>query len=198
MLFRHSKKRPGLIEPCIPTVASRPPAGPQWVHEIKHDGYRLIARKQDGRPRRGYDWSDHYPRISTAVAALRTASATLDGEAVWCDDDGLAVFEKLHSRAYDDQVFLYAFDLLELDGEDWRPRPLEARKAKLERLLARANAGVRFGEHPRSPRRPVSKATPAILSRATGHPWSYSLAWRPAIADLLHHRLLPSQRSCRR
>jgi ATP-dependent DNA ligase len=69
-------KRPGLIEPCIPTRAEKLPVGPQWIHEIKHDGYRLIARKRDGRvrlfTRRGYDWTDRYPRISAAVAALRT------------------------------------------------------------------------------------------------------------------------------
>jgi hypothetical protein len=87
MLFRPSptKKRPGLIEPCIPTLASRPPMGAQWVHEIKHDGYRLIARKQDDRvrlfTRRGYDWTDRYPRIVEAVSAVRTSSATIDGEA---------------------------------------------------------------------------------------------------------------------
>jgi ATP-dependent DNA ligase len=67
-------KRPGIIEPCIPTGASKPPVGPQWIHEIKHDGYRLIARKRDGRvslfTRRGYDWTERYPRISAAVARL--------------------------------------------------------------------------------------------------------------------------------
>ena len=87
-------KRPGMIEPCIPTRASKPPAGPQWIHEIKHEGYRLIARKPDGRvrlfTRKGFDWTGRYPRISAAVAALRTASATIDGEAVWRDGDGLA------------------------------------------------------------------------------------------------------------
>ena len=66
------------------------------------DGYRLIARKRDGRvrlfTRRGFDWTDRYPRISAAVAALRPASATIDGEAVWCDRDGLAIFDKLHGR----------------------------------------------------------------------------------------------------
>jgi bifunctional non-homologous end joining protein LigD len=134
-------KRPGTIEPCIPTRAAKPPVGPQWVHEIKHDGYRLIARKQSDRvrllTRRGFDWTERYPRIRAAVAALRTASLVIDGEAVWCDGEGLAIFDKLHSRTSDDQVFLYAFDLLELDGEDWRPRPLEARKAKLAKLLAK-------------------------------------------------------------
>ena len=51
MLWRTgpAPKRPGIIEPCIPTLASKPPEGPQWIHEIKHDGYRLIARKRDGR-----------------------------------------------------------------------------------------------------------------------------------------------------
>jgi ATP-dependent DNA ligase len=124
-------KRPGLVEPCIPTRALKPPVGPQWIHEIKHDGYRLTARKRDSRvrlfTRNGFDWTDRYPRISEAVAGLRTASAAIDGEAVWCDGEGLAIFDKLHSRAYDAEVILYAFDLLELDGEDWRPRPLEER-----------------------------------------------------------------------
>jgi bifunctional non-homologous end joining protein LigD len=146
------KRRPvGFIEPCIPTRASKPPVGSQWIHEIKHDGYRLMARKRDGRvrlfTRRGFDWTERYPLICKAVAALRTNSATIDGEAVWCDDAGVAVFEKLHSRAHDDQVFLYAFDLLELNGEDWRPRPLEERKARLKKLLAKVLAGIQYSEH---------------------------------------------------
>jgi bifunctional non-homologous end joining protein LigD len=153
MLFRPSpaKKRPGLIEPCIPTLASRPPTGPQWVHEIKHDGYRLIARKQAGRvrlfTRRGYDWTDRYPLITKAVAALRASTATIDGEAVCYDANGLSVFADLHSREHDDRVVLYAFDLLELDGEDFRPQPLHARKARLEALLAKAPAGIQYNEH---------------------------------------------------
>jgi bifunctional non-homologous end joining protein LigD len=127
MLWRSSapkRQPPGFIERCIPTRAAKPPVGPQWIHEIKHDGYRLIARKQDDRvrlfTRRGYDWTDRYPLIHKAVAALPAASAVIDGEAVCCDDAGVAVFDKLHSRAYDDQASFYAFDLLELDGEDWR------------------------------------------------------------------------------
>ncbi|HWY88016.1 MAG TPA: hypothetical protein VNX28_14890 [Gemmataceae bacterium] len=153
MLFRPSpsKKRPGLIEPCIPTLASRPPTGPQWVHEIKHDGYRLIARKHDGHvrlfTRRGYDWSERYPLIAKAVAALRASSATIDGEAVCCDAGGLAVFDMLHSRQHDDRVLLYVFDLLELDGTDFRPQPLHLRKARLEKLLAKAPPGIQFNEH---------------------------------------------------
>jgi bifunctional non-homologous end joining protein LigD len=85
-------KRPCIIEPCIPNRVSKPPAGPQRIHEIKHDGYRLIARKRDGRvrlfTRRGFDWTERYPRISAAVAALRPATVRIDGEAVDCDDAG--------------------------------------------------------------------------------------------------------------
>jgi bifunctional non-homologous end joining protein LigD len=141
----------GYIEPCIPTRSSKPPVGPQWFHEIKHDGYRLIARKQDGRvrlfTRRGYDWSDRYPLIAKAVAAIRATSATVDGEAVYCGENGLSIFEALHSRQHNDRAFLYAFDLLELDGEDFRPKPLHARKARLEKLLAKAPAGIQYNEH---------------------------------------------------
>jgi bifunctional non-homologous end joining protein LigD len=97
--------------------------------------------------RNGIDWTDRYPRISEAVAGLPTASATIDGEAVWCDGAGLAIFDKLHSRAYDHQVILYAFDLLELDGEDWRPRPLEERRAMLAKLLAKVRVGIQFNDH---------------------------------------------------
>jgi bifunctional non-homologous end joining protein LigD len=156
VLFRPSpavqRRPPGFVEPCIPTLASRPPTGPQWVHEIKHDGYRLIARKTGDRvrlfTRRGYDWSERYPLISKAVAALNATSATIDGEAVVCDDEsGLSIFEELHSRRSDDRVSLYAFDLLELDGEDFRPQPLHARKAQLEKLLAKAPSGIQFNEH---------------------------------------------------
>jgi bifunctional non-homologous end joining protein LigD len=109
-------KRPGMIEPFIPTRATKPPVGPQWIHELEHDSYRLIARKREGRvrlfTRNGFDWTDRYPRISEAMAALRAIQAVIDGEAVWCDRDGLAVFDKLHSRAHDGPGDLYAFDLL--------------------------------------------------------------------------------------
>jgi bifunctional non-homologous end joining protein LigD len=79
--------------------------------------------------------------------ALGADSGVIDSEGVWCAGAGLAVFDKLHGRTYDEQISLYAFDLLELDGEDWRPRRLEERKAKLQRLLAKVRPGVQFNEH---------------------------------------------------
>src|SRR5204862_6231834 len=76
----------GFIEPCNPTFSTKAPSGRQWIHEIKHDGYRLIVRK-DGRrirlfTRRGFDWSDRYPAITIALQLLRVRSATIDGEAI--------------------------------------------------------------------------------------------------------------------
>jgi ATP-dependent DNA ligase len=143
----------GFIAPCIPTRAPKSPAGPDWVHEIKHDGYRLIARR-DGDTvrlftRRGYDWTDRYPAIARAAAKLQARSFTLDGEAVVCGPDGIAVFDALHRRRTVAEAMLYAFDLLELDGADLRPLPLGDRKAKLARLLARKPiaSAIVYNEH---------------------------------------------------
>src|SRR6516164_9201837 len=136
----------GFIEPCIPTRAAKRPAGPDWVHEIKHDGYRLIVRR-DGDTvrlftRRGYDWSGRYPAIARAAAKLRARSFTLDGEAAVCGPDGIAVFDALHRRGTVTEAMLYAFDLLELDGVDLRALPLGERKARLAKLLARKPIAV--------------------------------------------------------
>jgi ATP-dependent DNA ligase len=123
------------------------------VHEIKHDGYRLIARR-DGDTvrlftRRGYDWTGRYPAIARAAAKLRARSFTLDGEAVVCGPDGVAVFDALHRRGTVTEAMLYAFDLLELDGADLRPLPLGDRKAKLAKLLARKPiaSAIVYNEH---------------------------------------------------
>ena len=78
---------------------------------------------------------------------LKVRSVILDGEAVVCGRDGRSNLDKLHSQASDDQVVLYAFDLVELDGHDWRPRPLEERKAKLAKLVGRVQDGIYFNEH---------------------------------------------------
>ncbi len=141
---------PGFIAPCLPIASDKCKSGPAWVHEIKHDGYRLIARRTDDRvrlySRRGFNWADRYPRIVEALRSLRVHSITIDGEAVVCGTDGKSDFDRLHSGAHDAAVILYAFDLIELNGEDLRPAPLEARKGKLEKLLARGD-GIRFSEH---------------------------------------------------
>jgi ATP-dependent DNA ligase len=125
----------GFIEPCLPSPADRPPTGSNWIHEIKHDGYRLIARRDPVGirllTRRGNDWSARYPLIVEAVNHLKVRSCLIDGEAVCCDERGLAVFQLLRQRRNEGQAFLYAFDLLELDGTDMRREPIEVRKATL-------------------------------------------------------------------
>src|SRR5580698_7596517 len=99
MLWRTSKRRsshpPGFIEPCIPTVAMRVPVGPLWIHEVKQDGYRMIARRGDAvrlLTRNGFDWTKRYPLIAAALERLPAKSATIDGEAVWVDENGIGDF----------------------------------------------------------------------------------------------------------
>jgi bifunctional non-homologous end joining protein LigD len=141
----------GFIEFCLPSPADRAPSGPDWIHEIKHDGYRLMARRDSVGirllTRNGHDWADRYPAIVEAVNQLRARSCLLDGEAVVCDANGLAVFERLRYRRDDRGVFLFAFDLLELDGQDLRREPLETRKATLASLLRGSLPGLRLNEH---------------------------------------------------
>ena len=129
----------GFIAPCLPMTAPRP-SGPLWLHEVKHDGFRVIARRDGERvrlySRPGNDLTNRFPLIVEAMARL--PSCTLDGEAVACDDSGVASFNLLLHRKRDDHAFLFAFDLIELDGEDLRRQSLERRKFKLHRLLAHA------------------------------------------------------------
>jgi bifunctional non-homologous end joining protein LigD len=147
-----SRTRPvPFIEPCLPSLAVRPPSGSEWVHEIKHDGYRLMARRDAVGiglfTRGGYDWAHRYPLIVQAVSLLQVRSCLIDGEVVACDGDGLPDFQRLRHRHDDHHVFLYAFDLLELDGKDLRGEPLEVRKKALIRLLANTMPGLQLNGH---------------------------------------------------
>src|SRR5215471_18211442 len=95
MLLRSRWAAPsGFIEPCLPSPAEQPPSGPGWVHEIKHDGYRLMARRDSTGirllTRNGHDWAPRYPLIVEAVDRLKARSCLIDGEAVACDENGLA------------------------------------------------------------------------------------------------------------
>ena len=126
-------------EPCLPRSAKEPPAGPGWIHEIKHDGFRIIAQRAADSvqlfTRNGYDFSGRLPLIVAAIAALPARSCVLDGEAIACDNKGLSVFEMIRWRQHDGSVMLCAFDLLALDGEDLWREPIEVRKATLKGLL---------------------------------------------------------------
>ena len=139
------------FEPCLPRAAKKPPAGTGWIHEIKHDGFRIMAYRDGERvrlvTRNGFDFADRFPLVVEAIAALPSRSCVLDGEAIAVDVNGLSVFDLIRYRRQDDAVTLCAFDLLELDGEDLRHAPIETRKATLKGLLRRAHAGVAFNQH---------------------------------------------------
>ena len=129
----------GFIEPCRPTLVRAPPAGPGWRHEVKHDGFRTLVRKQGERvevwSRRGALFNDRFPRIAEAVGALRVDNALIDGEAVVFLPDGHSDFVALRTKAGGELASLVAFDLLSLEGRDLRQRPLEARRDELARLV---------------------------------------------------------------
>jgi bifunctional non-homologous end joining protein LigD len=141
----------GFVAPCLPIKTTQLPSGGQWLHEIKHDGFRIIARKKGAQvklySRPGNDLTHRFPLIVDALARLRSSSCIIDGEAVACDKNGVASFNLVRYRRHDESVFLYAFDLIELNGDDLRPDPLETRKVTLEKMLAKAGPGIRFNEH---------------------------------------------------
>jgi bifunctional non-homologous end joining protein LigD len=141
----------GFIFPAQPVLRLKPPAGADWVHEIKHDGYRIIVRR-DGPTvrlysRNAYDWTLRLAGIATAAGVIKAKSFTLDGEAVVLGPDGLSRFEELSRRGGARTAILYAFDLIEHDGEDLRNLPFLERKAALARLLRRTKAGILLNEH---------------------------------------------------
>jgi bifunctional non-homologous end joining protein LigD len=142
---------PGVIPPCLPTAAKEAPSGDGWLHEIKHDGYRVLARKDGQRitlfSRSGNQLTNRFPLIVEAMAKLRSHSCIIDGEAVACGPDGIACFELIRGWDIEASVFMWAFDLIELDKQDMRHNPLETRKASLERLLSRAAPGIAFNQH---------------------------------------------------
>jgi ATP-dependent DNA ligase len=114
-------------------------------------GFRVIARKDGKRvklySRPGNDLTHRFPLIVEALARLRSRSCIIDGEAVACGDDGIASFDRIRYRHQDGSVFLYAFDLIELNGDDLRRGPLEVRKATVANVLGRVAPGLRLNEH---------------------------------------------------
>jgi bifunctional non-homologous end joining protein LigD len=146
-MFSNTRKfPPNLFAPCLPMTAPRPPSGPLWLHEIKHDGIRVIAQRQGDRvklySRHGDDMTKRFPLIVEAMMRLRASSCVIDGEAVLCGDDGIPSFDLLRHKLHEGRGFLYAFDLIELDGEDLRGATLEQRKVSLWRVLKNATVGT--------------------------------------------------------
>ena len=141
------------VRPQLSQPVEKPPSGPQWLHEIKLDGYRMAARIDNGRvqllTRTGLDWTDKYPSAVAALANLNIKTAYFDGELCGVDEAGLPTFA--HTQAATDgernvRLVYYAFDLLHLDGWDISGLQLIERKALLEPLLAN-KPGLQFNGH---------------------------------------------------
>ncbi len=146
------KKKPGLTvaklmetypEVQLATLVSGPPAGKDWIHEIKFDGYRILCFVANGNvrivTRNGHDWTGRFPAIAASLSALTVDSAVLDGEAVMLDDRGQSGFQALQAALSEDgkagDIRAYLFDCLHLDGDDISGLPLRDRKARLKNLV---------------------------------------------------------------
>jgi bifunctional non-homologous end joining protein LigD len=153
---------PATIHPMLAESIAQPFDGAEWLFEIKWDGYRAIAFLEGGKvrlvSRNQNDLTTRYPELKDMAQLIKAKTAILDGEVVALDDEGKASFSLMQQRTgfrpgghrsagnADVPVLYYAFDLLYLDGYDWRRVPLEERKRKLASVVV-ADAGVRFSDH---------------------------------------------------
>ena len=135
-------KELGFVEPMLATRVQKLPAGPEWEYEVKWDGYRIVAVKSGATAqlfsRRGASYTDKFRAVTRAVAGVRADTAVLDGEVVATDAQGRPSFQVLQNRGrlpagY--QLVYYAFDLLFVDGEDLRGKPLAERRGRLAGVL---------------------------------------------------------------
>jgi bifunctional non-homologous end joining protein LigD len=170
-LARHPGARrldlPEFVEPELATLSAEAPEGSDWLHEIKLDGYRILARIEGHHAqllsRRGNDWTSRLPSIASALGRLPIESGLLDGEVVVLRADGVSDFQRLQNSmeaGRDKDCVYFAFDALFLDGFDVRGLPLRERKARLKEALDQTeNARVRFSDH-------VEGDGPAFFARA--------------------------------
>jgi bifunctional non-homologous end joining protein LigD len=145
---------PGFVEPHLASPTASPPAGAGWVHEVKFDGYRLMARIDRGRAklltRKGLDWTDKFASLRKALEGLPVMTALLDGEVIVESESGAPSFGDLQadlSAGRSDRFRYYLFDLLHLDGIDLTGAPLLERKAALAQLLTGHNHTLTYSEH---------------------------------------------------
>jgi len=146
---------PGDFTPQLATLVDKAPEGEEWLHEIKYDGYRLLARIEKGKAklitRNGLDWTAKFPALARGMAALPVETALVDGELVALAVDGTTSFADLQDRIAtgrtDDLVF-FAFDLLYRDGYDLTGAALKDRKEVLAEITPPGSAGmIRYSDH---------------------------------------------------
>ncbi|MEQ8179447.1 MAG: DNA ligase D [Amphiplicatus sp.] len=138
--------------PQLATLREAPPDGAEWLHELKYDGYRIQALLKNGEARlitrNEKNWTSRYPAIADAVSNLSVDSCAIDGELVAVDKNGRSDFRAMQNAGADSVALLfYAFDLLNLDGENLKPLPLIERKKRLKSLIASAGDPLRYSDH---------------------------------------------------
>lgn len=144
---------PPFVEPQLATLVDAPPAGADWLHEIKFDGYRLITSIANGRvvmrTRNGLDWTDKFQPLVPALSELDCGAALLDGEVAVADAQGRTDFGALQDALSGGQgrMAYYLFDILHLDGEDLRKQPLRERKDALKGLLDGHAGPLAYSDH---------------------------------------------------
>jgi bifunctional non-homologous end joining protein LigD len=150
------KLLPQFQEPSLASLCEKPPSGPKWVHEIKHDGYRMQARIDGGEvrllTRKALDWTDRFASIAAAVKKVGLASALLDGEVVVEDPNGITSFNNLQAdlgSGRQDRFRYFIFDILYCEGFDLTKVVLTDRKRLLQQILADLpdNLPIRFSDH---------------------------------------------------
>jgi bifunctional non-homologous end joining protein LigD len=146
--------QPRFIAPQLATLVSAPPNDESWVHEIKFDGYRLLAVVENSEAqlftRAGNDWSDRFAPLCRALGKLKIRNAVIDGEAVHADGRGTFSFHALQdalSRGKFEHLRYYLFDLLHLNGLDLRPKPLNERKSLLQEVLRGTPEVLSYSQH---------------------------------------------------
>jgi bifunctional non-homologous end joining protein LigD len=151
-LGRLPRARPAFVEPMKALLRKTLPKGPEWIFELKFDGVRALAVKQNRKvelvSRNGKDFARRFPEVVESIRALPVKEAVVDGEIVALDSDGKSSFQMLQSHQTPGRqkppIFFYVFDLIQLDGKDLRALPLLKRKAVAESLVAQAGDPLRF------------------------------------------------------
>jgi bifunctional non-homologous end joining protein LigD len=192
---------PTWIAPCVPKLVRTAPSGPEWLHEIKHDGYRTIAVIDHGKvslfTRRGQDWSARMPSIAQALAGLKVRSAVIDGEAIVAGTEGVSDFFALHAALAQKSAphaALIAFDIMHLDGEDLRGCELEERRAILSGVLRKPAPWLQLsetieGDGPKVWRAAAKMGLEGIVSKRRGSRYisGRSDSWRKTKCTITEH-----------
>jgi bifunctional non-homologous end joining protein LigD len=147
---------PTFVEPSLAQLTDAPPAGKNWVHEIKFDGYRIQARLDGGKvqllTRSGLDWTRRFPTVAAALKGVAVSSALLDGELVVQDERGISTFGGLQADLTSgrrDRIAYFAFDLMYCEGADYRGVALAERRSALKAVLELLpeDSIVKFSDH---------------------------------------------------